>query len=79
MNLNLEMEGGVFERRVVPDAVRTFRHADSPDSGTDDYDPRDAHNLVSFVDLFYLWCVTQGVRETSMLRFELSATRLVAL
>jgi hypothetical protein len=83
MDLNLEMEGGVFEHRLSPDDVRApLRYGDLSDgcvdSGVDDDDARDAHNLVGFVDLFYLWCVTHGRGETSMSRFELSATRLVA-
>lgn len=85
MNLNLETDGGVFHRREAPDdalAVRLSRLPDFLDHGTadtDEYDARDACNFVGFVELFYLWCCVHGAKETSMSRFELSATRLVTL
>jgi hypothetical protein len=82
MDLNLEMEGGVFQRREAADSGLAVQHAGLPaflDGGTDDYEVRDAHNLVGFVELFYLWCFMHGAQETSMSRFELSATRLIAL
>jgi hypothetical protein len=60
----------------LPEASSAYLAAD--DDYDYDYDISDERNLGGFIELFYLWCATYAVRETSMSQFELSSTRLVA-
>ncbi|MBN3803272.1 hypothetical protein GXB81_09415 [Paraburkholderia sp. Ac-20336] len=81
MDWHLETGSGIGQQRKTRPAQNDGL-AGFHDDGTfpaDDDDVHDTHNIAGFIELFYLWRCMNGTHEASMSRFELSATRLVAL